>query len=268
MLDEGHDPAGATAHRVFGGWRAREQHRDYTSGGIWKLSNPKLIFFDMEGTLFRKAVSPNDTGVDPSVWVAIARELGPNALEEEKVTQKKWRRGDYRSYVEWMQDTIAIHQKYGLSKSTFQEILDSIEFMPGVHEVFSELRVRGIPTALVTGGFKYQADRALREFRITHSFAACEYFWAGDGTLEHWNLLPADFEGKLHFMRMLLHEYQLAGRDCAFVGDGQNDRGLAENVGLSVAFNGAQELREIATHCVNQEPGTEDFGAILPCLGF
>ena len=231
------------------------------------MNKIKLIFFDMEGTLFEQAVSTKKTKVAPSAWFAIAEALGEKAVIEEKKTQKKWENKQYSGYIEWMEDTIRIHKKYGLEKSTFTKIIDSISYTKNVAEVFKKINKRNIPTALISGGFKYQADKAVRSLKIKHSFVGCEYFWDRRGVLEHWNLLPADYIGKLDFMKLLVKEYGFSFDECAFVGDGKNDAYLAKKVGISIAFNSSSKrLQRQTTYSVNQEKGKEDFRAILPFL--
>jgi phosphoserine phosphatase len=230
------------------------------------MSKIRLAFFDMEGTIFRQAVSSSETTVAPSAWVAIAQRLGQDAYEEELQTQKRWKSGGYRCYLDWMQDTISIHQKYGLRRTDFEDILSHIDFMPGAAELFGAFRDRGVPTALISGGFKFQADRAVAFLKIPHAFASCEYFWDANGRLSHWNLLPGDYMGKTHFMRMLAEEYGVPIEECAFVGDGENDSRLAQLVGVSVAFNGAPELVKVTTHSVCQPRGQESLAQLLEIL--
>lgn len=225
----------------------------------------KLIFFDMEGTIFRKAVPSNKTGVAPSAWVAIAEHLGEDALKEERETQDKYKLGQYSGYVEWMEETILIHQKYGLTEKSFCNILNCIEYTPGVHDVFNKINSRSIPTCLISGGFKYQADKAVKDLKIKHSFVACEYFWHHSGYLYHWNLLPADKKGKVDFMRLLMSEYGVTKNNCAFIGDGENDVPIAQEVGISIAFNAQEELKKVATFVIDQN-GQEDFKAVLHYL--
>jgi phosphoserine phosphatase len=222
-----------------------------------------IIFFDMEGTIFKKAVPAKLTRVPPSAWYVIAERLGPRALREEKRTQAKWINKKYRNYLEWMEDTISIHKKYKLKKELFCDILDSIEFAPGVRETFDALNRAKIITSLISGGFKYQADRAIQELKIKHSFIACEYFWNSDEFLEHWNLLPADERGKVSFMKLLINEYKINGKSCAFIGDGDNDIPLAQEVGISICFNGSKRLSKYADYSIKQPPEKVDFRAIL-----
>ncbi len=223
----------------------------------------KLVFFDMEGTIFKKTVRTSYGNTAPSAWSLIARELGDDALREEEMTKRKWTSGKYAGYVEWMEDTLRIYQKYGLKRKFFDEVTGSLEYHKGVFETFRALREKGFRLALISGGFKAQADRALLDLRINHAFAACELLWDDEGNLVHWNLLPCDYEGKVDFMRLIMKEHGLAPEECAFVGDGKNDVALARVAGVSIAFNGAPELREVSTYSVEQAEGEEDFSEIL-----
>ncbi len=223
----------------------------------------KLIFCDMEGTLFRKAFEVSRGNTSPSLWTVISMQLGKKAFEEEEKTKDRWTGGKYNGYVEWMEDTIRIHRKYGLTKGVFEKVVSSVEYYPGVAESFKEFRKRGYRTALISGGFKALADRASVDLKIDHSFAACEYFWNTDGTIAHWNLLPCDYEGKLDFMQLIMKEHGIKPEHCAFIGDGKNDIPLARAVGLSIAFNAAKELQDVCTYSISQPKGREDFRVVL-----
>lgn len=232
------------------------------------MKKTEIVFFDMEGTIFKKVVPLGETNVAPSAWFAIAQSLGSKALEEEQRTQVRWNNKKYSSYIEWMEDTIRIHKKYKLKKETFCKILDAIEYTLGVKEVFSVINRKGIPTALVSGGFKYQADRAVRELKFNHSFVSCEYFWDSKGFLEHWNLLPGDYQGKLDFMKLLIKEYGFSKEKCVFIGDGDNDVALAKYAGISIAFNASEKLRKKSTYSINQDEGNVNFRSVLKYLKF
>jgi phosphoserine phosphatase len=226
----------------------------------------KLIFFDMEGTIFKKLSKSSFGNTTPSAWSAISRHLGQKAVQEEEKTKEKWTNGEYKGYVEWMEDTISIHKKYGLTKIFFEKVMNSVNYNKGVKETFEVLNKKGYITAVITGGFKAEADRAQIDLKIDHSFAACEYFWDSKGKVIHWNLLPCDYEGKVKFMKLIMEEHGLKKQECAFVGDGKNDVFLAKEVGLSIAFNAPQKLQKVSTWSINQKQGQEDFRAILKYL--
>lgn len=61
--------------------------------------------------------------------------------------KRKWTSGKYNGYVEWMEDTIRIHQKYRLTKQFFSKLLkDFTHYYSRVEETFREIRKRGIKT--------------------------------------------------------------------------------------------------------------------------
>lgn len=232
-----------------------------------QMMYPKLIFMDLEGTLLQKTIHLDNGKVAPSAWTLLAERLGPDALREEEATKERWLRGGYKSYIEWMQDTVRIHQRYGLTARLFEEVIRSVQYMPGVGKAVDAFRKRGATTAIISGGFKALADRVQRQFKIDHALAGCEYFFESEtGLLDHWNLLPSDYEGKVDFMRLIMKEYRILKDRCAFIGDGQNDVPLAKEVGVSVAFNAQPELRAVCTWAIDQAPGSEDFGAVADWL--
>jgi hypothetical protein len=81
----------------------------------------KLLVFDVEGTLFQTLIRLPGTDIDSTIWQGIAHRLGESAIREEVATHGRWSRGEYRNYLEWMKDTILIHQKYGLTGAMFRQ---------------------------------------------------------------------------------------------------------------------------------------------------
>jgi phosphoserine phosphatase len=227
---------------------------------------PKLIFLDLEGTLVRIPPIESETDVAQSAWTILAEMLGPECLFEEEETKRKWEAKAYFNYVEWMEDTIRIHKKYGLNRRVFSALLDRIEEMPGIRQAAKSFHEWGAKIAIVSGGFKALADKAQIAMKAHHALAACEYFFGDDGLVSHWNLLPSDYEGKLDFMRLLIREYGFKEQECVFVGDGNNDVPLAASVGFSIAFNAQSLLKEIATASIDQSQGKEDFLAVADLI--
>lgn len=226
----------------------------------------KIIFMDLEGTLLRKAYHLDNSKVAPSAWTLLAEALGSEALKEEEETKDRWNAKGYAGYVEWMEDTIRVHQKYGLTRTLFEKVMHSVEIIPGVPEAVQEVHSLGMRSAIITGGFKFLADKLQRQLKVSHSFAGCEYFFYENGQIEHWNLLPADFEGKVDFMKLTMKEHRIDPGEALFVGDGNNDMALAKEVGVSVAFNAQPGLRGVCTYAIDQPHGAEDFRPVLDVL--
>jgi phosphoserine phosphatase len=211
----------------------------------------KLLVFDVEGTLFRAAVRLPGTAVDSTIWQSIAHELGPDAVKEEVETHQKWAQGGYRNYLAWMEDTIEIHRKYGLTETIFRKLISAAKYNPYVVETLSQIDRSYFEPLLISGGFKELAARAQIDFRIIHSFAACEYIFGDDGYLCSYNLLPCDFEGKIDFINLMLREYGLDSKDWVFVGDGENDIPIAKKAPVSIGYHPHEKLKEVVKYVIN-----------------
>lgn len=229
-----------------------------------KLLFPKIVFFDLEGTLLQINSAVNSGIVAPSAWAMIALALGEDCYRAEERSQLKWASGGYPTYIDWMIDTVALHRAYGLNKQMYDSVIEQTSFVPGASRAVEYMRSRGARVAIVTGSLKGFADKAQRHLRADHAFYGCEYFFDPEtGLIEHCNLLPSDNEGKAGFMQVLIDEYGLSSQHCAFVGDGRNDVFLARKAGFSVAFNAQHELEEVASVSVRQPPGQEDLASII-----
>ncbi len=220
----------------------------------------KLIFLDMEGVIFETGIKQTSGNVAASIWTIIARSLG--AHEEDRKGEEIWNSNGFKNHMKWMEYAISVHKKYRLKMRDFYNIINQAQYINGAKETLQILKQKGYITAMITGGFKNLANRAIRDLKIDHTFAACEYFFDDKtGELSHYNLLPCDYEGKVDFMRLLMREHGLKKEECAFVGDGVNDIPLAREVGLSIAFNAREELQKVCTFAINQKE--KDLRSIL-----
>src|SRR2546422_3906246 len=113
----------------------------------------KLLVLDLEGTLFRTDIRLAGTSISSTIWQAIADALGPDAVKEEVTTHSRWNNGEYKSYLDWMKDTISIHRRHGLSRDLFNRIISSAKYNPGVVMTLSRLDRSEYEPVLVSGGF-------------------------------------------------------------------------------------------------------------------
>lgn len=229
-------------------------------------NNIKVVFFDMEGTLFCETGTHCDGTRSVSAWPLLAEKMGSKADAAETENYKKWKRGEYSSYISWMQDTSTVFKQEGMTQELFGATIQSIAYVPGVKETFDVLHKSGIWTGIITGGFYEHAQRVVSDCGVHHVYASCKFFWNEQGSLSHWEFTEYGLEGKVGAAREIAAHHGISLDECAFVGDGSNDVHIARAVGTSIAFNADKELQEVATHCVNQERGKEDFRAVLEYL--
>lgn len=226
----------------------------------------KICFFDMEGTLLEKNSSLDNGKVAPSAWTVLAKEISEACYIEEEITKDLWLTNKYISYTLWMKETVEIQIKHGMNRSHLQTVLSQAKLQKGAVELINFLKEQGYLTVLISGGFKELADLTQRKLKIDHAYSACEYFFDKNGSVEHFNLLPTDEEGKLVFMKHLASEYNSELESCIFIGDGKNDVFIAKNVGTSIAFNAQKELKDVATYIVDQE--SPDLSAIIKIISY
>jgi len=223
-------------------------------------TDKKLLVLDVEGTVFKTKVRLQDTSLDSTIWQGIAPALGPDAIEAEIATHRRWEQGYYSSYLEWMTETIEIHKSFGLKEPLFRELIDNAEYNAGVAQTLAALDRETYEPVLVSGGFRELAKRAQVDLGIRHAFAACEYFFGDQDTIVGHNLLPCDFEGKTDFIELMLREYQLPRDAWVFVGDGRNDVPIAQHAPLSVAYGAHSDLQRVSTYSI------EHFDKLLEIL--
>jgi phosphoserine phosphatase len=211
----------------------------------------KLLVLDLEGTIFRTDIRLPGTSISSTIWQSIADALGPEAIKEEVATHERWNKREYRSYIHWMEETIAIHIRYGLTQEIFERIIATAEYNEGVASTLSKLDRTRFEPLIVSGGFRELARRAQHDFKIIHAFCACEYIFGNDKKLRSYNLLPCDFEGKIDFIRLMLREYKLGDRDWVFVGDGANDVHVAKEAPFSIGYRPHPELKTVVTQSID-----------------
>jgi phosphoserine phosphatase len=199
-----------------------------------------------------------------SAWTLLCDLLGPVASKINQDNWKRWSDRGYPGYSEWVIDTIKIHKEYGLPKALFDAVVnESAKYFSGVAETFQALQSQGITIALVSGGLKAMADRVALDFGLEHCFSSAEYFWNSDGTIRHWNCQPSDFIHKKRLVKLLLHDLGISKEQAVFIGDGGNDREVAQYVGFSIGFNTKPYHEFFWDTYVKQE----DLRAVLGPLG-
>ena len=215
----------------------------------------KLLVCDIEGTIFQphRIKSAQHASY---IWTAIAERLGKEAEREEIETQKKWRSGGYGQqdkgieYSRWVEDSIKIHIKYGLTKSIFDELINKAPYVDGVKHFFTNLNRDEYIPVFISGGIQNLTERACRDLnvRVEDSYSACKYFFNSQGKVDK-NLTfinTSNFYGKQELVKIVLKKYGLSMRDWIFIGDGINDVSVAKSAFLSIGIDPVEQMKMAA----------------------
>jgi phosphoserine phosphatase len=205
------------------------------------------VFFDLEGTLN----TPATGNQYPSLWPVIAEVLGPQCkLEEDRLTAiwtKQHQQVDgpkqFTSYKHFVDESVKLHQDYGLTQSVFEDILERVPWINGIEQTFARIKASRGLIGIVTGGFVNQATKVPGSHYVDHFKAACEYFFDASGKIHHWESADYDWHGKVTAIREIVKSYGMSMADVHFVGDGKNDIHIMQEVGHPIAFNAHSDLR-------------------------
>ena len=208
----------------------------------------KLIIFDMDGVIFK----------DINFWMELHKKF--NTLEQGKILTKKYLHSDYNKLVE----EVVVKLWKGKDAKEYFELVKSIEYLPGVKEVFNYIKEQNLQTAIVSASSIDVAKRVQKDFQIEHIFAntlvikdnkiSGEFIWP----------IGAGKEKKAEIIRNLCKDINVSPENCIYIGDSETDIEAFREVGLSIAFNSnSEELKKVATHVVNSN-NLEDTLPYLP----
>ena len=197
------------------------------SNVIRNLGQPqKLALLDMDGVL-----------LDGRFVVALGERLA--------VTEDLRRFLDNRALDDEVRTMLIGSLLAGASRSTFEEVAQSIPLMPGAVETVVALRRAGYRVGLVTDSFVIAAEIVRRRVFADFSVAHLMRFRRGAATGEvvmstamvHPNGCTLHRYCKLNVMRNLCEMLSVTPENVLAVGDGENDLCLLRAAGRSVAFN-------------------------------
>lgn len=207
----------------------------------------KLICFDMDGVIFR----------DINFWLELHKKLGTYKQGIE-LTQK-YLHSDYNKLVE---EVVAKLWK-GKSATSYFELVNSIEYLPGVKTTFDFVHSRDLITAIISASSIDVARRVQKDYGIDHLYANELVIQNGKISGEFVWPIGAGKELKAKIIRDLCKDLKIKPSEVVYIGDSDADIEAFKEVGFSIAFNSASEqLKKVASIVVEGE----DLSKIIPLL--
>lgn len=207
----------------------------------------KLICFDMDGVIFEHK----------NFWLELHKKFG--TFKEGKKLTEKYLKNDYNKLVE----EVVVKLWKGKSAKPYFDLIKKIKYLKGVKETFKELKDRDIKTAIISSGPFDLAKRAQEDLRI-------DFIMTNKLVIENnkingefkWPVADGENE-KINIVENLCDYFRVGLKECAYVGDHDNDIGVMKIVGLAIAFNCKSEnVKKVANIIIDKK----DLREILKCI--
>jgi phosphoserine phosphatase len=210
----------------------------------FKLSNFKLIAFDMDSTLI------NIECID-EIADAAGRKAEVAAITEAAM------RGEITDFKDSLRRRLKLLE--GVRVASMEAVYtERLQINPGAKELIDACKAAGMKVLLVSGGFTFFADRVKERLNI--DFARSNLLEIKDGKLTG-KLIPqtwgeiCDGEEKRRTVLATCESLGITPSQAIAMGDGANDlpmmRLCADAGGLSVAYHAKPKVREQAMVAIN-----------------
>ena len=207
----------------------------------------KLICFDMDGVIFK----------DINFWMELHKKFG--TLEQGIKLTEKYLHNNYEKLVE----EVVIKLWEGKDAKPYFELINSIEYLPGVSKVFQHLKKQDWITAIISASSIDVARRVQHDYGVDHLFANELIIKDGKVSGEFIWPIGAGKHKKAEIIRHLCKDLGIKTKEVIYIGDSETDIEAFKEVGLSIAFNSQSEaLKKVATHVIE----SNNLADVLPYL--
>ena len=210
------------------------------------MKKPKLVVFDVDGTLTKVASS----------WQFLHEKLG--TWNKGKQYAEQFFQGII-TYEDWA--TLDASLWRGLPLKRVQKIVDGMPYTDGMREVLTLLKNSGLKVVLISAGLSFVTERIEKEIGVDASIA--NELKIKNGFLTGEVKVNVSVHNKDMVLLRMLKRFNLRVDECAAVGDDETLIPLFEKVGLSIAFNPRSWIVEERADFVVK---SENLRKVLPFL--
>ncbi|MEM1657972.1 MAG: phosphoserine phosphatase SerB [Candidatus Jordarchaeales archaeon] len=196
----------------------------------------RLVVFDMDSTLVEQEI------IDEIAKVA---GVGDEVREITRLAMEG--KIDFREALKRRVKLLA-----GLRVEELEKVAQSIRLTAGARELIQALKSMGCKVALISGGFTYFTDRLKEMLGLDYAFG--NKLIIKDGVVTGEVEEPIiDAERKAEIINWIAENEGISKDEIVAVGDGANDRFMLKNVGLGIAFNAKEILKQVADGVISQK---------------
>lgn len=199
----------------------------------FKIRNPLLVIFDVEGVLY-----------DAEYLPILAEKLGKEK-EIWEITKK-----GIQGIIDWEEGLrTRVDALKGLDYQTCQSIANDLPIMTGAKEACRILKAAGWKLMAVSGGFTIMTDRLKRELNLDQVFSNELIF--KDGKLDGVKINVDSNKAKS--AKIKIEEWKETKENIVCVVDGANDIKLFDICGLGIAFRAQDIVKDLATTTLEEK---------------
>ena len=207
----------------------------------------KLAIFDLDGTLTRER----------SIWEYIHKKLEKWYGFAEKY-QQRFLAGEI-SYEQFCELDAQVWK--GMKVEELTRIVETVPFYPGVDELISHLKKKGLKLGMVSSGLSVLSDWVHKKFGFDYSVS--NDLIHENGTLTGKVRIQVYYDQKATWVSKILNQFGVRPEESIAIGDSLGDMDMLQMAGFSVAFNSScQDLDQIADVCIKNQ----NLAEIIPKL--
>ena len=201
----------------------------------------------MDGVIFK----------DINFWIELHKKFG--TLEQGIKLTEKYLHNNYEKLVE----EVVVKLWKEKSAKPYCDLVNSIEYLPGVSKVFNHVKKQDWITAIISASSIDVARRVQQDYGVDHLFANELVIKEGKVSGDFIWPIGAGKHKKAEIIHHLCKDLKLKPTEVIYIGDSDTDIEAFQEVGLSIAFNSqSEQLKKVATHVVE----SNNLADVLPYL--
>ena len=210
-------------------YNAAKHKIERESSFILPTNRIKAVVFDFDGTL---AKNKSNRTIWESLWVCSGYSERDCQLLHQKFNNKEI------DHAKWCELTEKVFKDGGLHRDAIKKIAKKIHLIPGVKQVFSELRNCDIKIYIVSGSILYVIQDVLGSYNCyVDRIQANIFTYTEEGYLDKIIVTRYDFLGKSQFIREIARELTISPKDILFVGNSINDQFAYQSGARTLCIN-------------------------------
>jgi phosphoserine phosphatase len=198
----------------------------------------ELVTFDLDGTLTQER----------SIWEYIHKKLGKWYGFAEKY-QKKFLAKEI-SYERFCELDAEVWK--GMRVKELLEIIQTVPFHPGVDDLISYLKQKGLKLTMVSSGLSLLSNWVHQKYGF--DFSISNDLLHENGILTGKVKIQVHYDKKAEWVERILKKFDVRPEEVIAIGDSKGDIDMFQMVGFSIAINSScRDLDQVASLCIQSK---------------